>query len=200
MRGSNHSKDIRLFEITDEGIVIGETLSEYAGIMTELISASLGDKGRVMNRNYNDGATDTPYQLGVTSLHQNRRPTLRRQGARRRESDTIDDETSVLNRENFAAAREDAADLREGKATSREDAVYLRESTATSRELEICVAEAAQAASDDHMIILQQANSHLVVATIEAQKLTEQVEIAKIQMYGGKIQLRQIRFSFQHEP
>jgi len=34
VRGSGHSKDIRLFDITDEGIIIGETLSEYAGIMT----------------------------------------------------------------------------------------------------------------------------------------------------------------------
>ncbi|MGZ8158797.1 MAG: RAD55 family ATPase [Methylobacter sp.] len=34
VRGSGHSKDIRLFEITDEGIIIGETLSEYAGIMS----------------------------------------------------------------------------------------------------------------------------------------------------------------------
>ncbi len=34
VRGSEHSKDIRLFDITDQGIVIGETLSEYAGIMT----------------------------------------------------------------------------------------------------------------------------------------------------------------------
>jgi len=34
VRGSKHSKDIRLFEITDEGILIGETLSEYAGIMS----------------------------------------------------------------------------------------------------------------------------------------------------------------------
>jgi circadian clock protein KaiC len=34
VRGSEHSKDIRFFEITDEGIVIGETLSEYDGIMT----------------------------------------------------------------------------------------------------------------------------------------------------------------------
>jgi len=33
-RGSEHSKDIRLFDITDEGIVIGETLSGYAGIMS----------------------------------------------------------------------------------------------------------------------------------------------------------------------
>jgi circadian clock protein KaiC len=34
VRGSEHSKDIRLFEITDKGIVIGETLSGFDGIMT----------------------------------------------------------------------------------------------------------------------------------------------------------------------
>jgi circadian clock protein KaiC len=34
VRGSPHSKDIRLFDITDEGIVIGDTLAEYDGIMT----------------------------------------------------------------------------------------------------------------------------------------------------------------------
>ncbi len=34
VRGSEHSKDIRLFHITDDGITIGETLSEYGGIMS----------------------------------------------------------------------------------------------------------------------------------------------------------------------
>ena len=34
VRGSDHSKDIRLFEITDKGITMGETLSGVAGIMT----------------------------------------------------------------------------------------------------------------------------------------------------------------------
>ena len=34
VRGSKHSKDIRFFDITDEGIIIGETLSEYVGIMS----------------------------------------------------------------------------------------------------------------------------------------------------------------------
>jgi len=34
VRGSEHSKDIRLFNITNEGISIGETLTEYAGIMS----------------------------------------------------------------------------------------------------------------------------------------------------------------------
>ena len=34
VRGSGHSKDIRLYDITDKGIVIGEVLSGYAGIMS----------------------------------------------------------------------------------------------------------------------------------------------------------------------
>jgi len=34
VRGSKHSKDIRLFDITDEGIIIGENLSGYNGIMS----------------------------------------------------------------------------------------------------------------------------------------------------------------------
>jgi len=34
VRGSQHSKDIRLFDITDEGLVIGETLSGFDGIMS----------------------------------------------------------------------------------------------------------------------------------------------------------------------
>jgi len=34
VRGSEHSKDIRLFTITNQGIVIGETMSEYAGILS----------------------------------------------------------------------------------------------------------------------------------------------------------------------
>ena len=34
VRGSKHSKDIRLFDITDAGISIGETLSAYTGIMS----------------------------------------------------------------------------------------------------------------------------------------------------------------------
>lgn len=42
VRGSAHSKDIRLFDITDDGIVLGDTLSEYAGITTgrPIISAA----------------------------------------------------------------------------------------------------------------------------------------------------------------
>jgi circadian clock protein KaiC len=34
VRGSDHSKDIRLFDINEEGIIIGNTLSGYIGIMS----------------------------------------------------------------------------------------------------------------------------------------------------------------------
>ena len=34
VRGSAHSKDIRFYDITDEGIIIGETLAGYGGIMS----------------------------------------------------------------------------------------------------------------------------------------------------------------------
>ncbi len=41
VRGSRHSKDIRLFDITDEGLVLGRTLSGFTGIMTG--SPAVGD-------------------------------------------------------------------------------------------------------------------------------------------------------------
>jgi len=34
VRGSEHSKDIRQYDIADEGIVVGKSLSGYSGIMT----------------------------------------------------------------------------------------------------------------------------------------------------------------------
>ena len=34
VRGSEHSKEIRLFDITDKGIIIGDTLSAYTGILS----------------------------------------------------------------------------------------------------------------------------------------------------------------------
>ncbi|CAH1082933.1 ATPase domain-containing protein [Candidatus Nitrotoga sp. 1052] len=41
VRGSKHSKDIRLFDITEGGIIIGETLSGYDGIMSGHPTTSL---------------------------------------------------------------------------------------------------------------------------------------------------------------
>ena len=34
MRGSEHSKALRAYDVTDHGIVLGEALSAYSGIIT----------------------------------------------------------------------------------------------------------------------------------------------------------------------
>ncbi|OYZ25880.1 MAG: hypothetical protein B7Y27_14750, partial [Hydrogenophilales bacterium 16-64-40] len=91
----------------------------------------------------------------------------------------IDDRAAVRSRETVATAREDAVDL-------RENAVDVREGSATSRERDIRAAETTQAASDEHMSMLQQANARLIISTIEAHKLAEQVEIAKAQLEGAR--------------
>ena len=84
----------------------------------------------------------------------------------------IDDEATVSSRENLASARENAARL-------REETVQAREEAATTREGEIRATETLQATSDDQMARLQQANANLVVATIEAHALTEQLQSTK---------------------
>jgi circadian clock protein KaiC len=48
VRGSAHSKELRLFEVTDEGIVIGAALGEYEGLLTGrpvLSSSPAGNSG-----------------------------------------------------------------------------------------------------------------------------------------------------------
>jgi signal transduction histidine kinase/ActR/RegA family two-component response regulator len=92
----------------------------------------------------------------------------------------MDDKAAVRGREIVATAREDAVDL-------RESAVDVREASATSREREIRATETTQAASDEHMSMLLQANARLIISTIEAHKLSEQVEIAKAQLEGAKV-------------
>jgi hypothetical protein len=48
LRGSAHSKDLRAFEITEDGIVMGETLGSYEGLLTgnpELIPSAASKTG-----------------------------------------------------------------------------------------------------------------------------------------------------------
>ena len=96
-----------------------------------------------------------------------------------RDGAVMNDQAAVRGRETLATAREDAVDL-------RETAVDMREGTATAREREIRTAETQQAASDQQMTMLQQVNARLVIATIEAQKLAEQVELATVQLESAK--------------
>jgi len=121
-----------------------------------------------MNRNDKDGASDTGDPRGVTSQPKDSLPATLEKDITRRENTVIDDEAAVLRREK--------------SVTSREDAAHEREGAATSHEREIRAAETLQAVSDDHIVMLQQANAHLVTATIEAHKLTEQVQTAKVQL------------------
>ena len=140
--------------------------------------------------------TDDPGPAGVTGQGRDRVPVVRGKDRRRRESAVIDDEAAVRSREDLASTREDAAYLREDAAKLREDTVHLREGTVQEREEETHIreqtnatrertirrAETLKAASDDHMIRLQQVNARLVTATLEAQTLAEQVQAAKDQL------------------
>ena len=150
-----------------------------------------------MSKTGNDSASDSddPTPPGVASPPKDSLPTVLEKDITRRESAVIDDEAAVLSREKSATVREDAALLREDAADLREDAAHLREGAAqtregeaqvregaaTSREREIRAAE-TQAASDDHITMLQQANAHLVTATIEAHILAEQIQTTQLQL------------------
>jgi diguanylate cyclase (GGDEF)-like protein len=143
-----------------------------------------------MNIHEDDSASDTddPGQLDAASGH-SRFPDVAEKEITRRENAVMDDEAAVLSREKLATARENAAHLRENAAELREDAAHLREGAAqaregavNSRERKIHAAENTQAAAGDQLKMLQQANSHLVIATIEARELAEQVEAAAVRL------------------
>lgn len=103
--------------------------------------------------------------------------------APRKGSAVIDDEVAEIGREGLVTLREDSVELRENAAVVRENAVHLREGAATSRERVIRASDTGQAASDDHLLMVQQANAQLVISAIEAHKLAEQVETTKAQLH-----------------
>jgi signal transduction histidine kinase/ActR/RegA family two-component response regulator len=130
----------------------------------------------------NDAAADTenPGLTDMDSPHKEIPPAAPEKDITLRESAVINDEAAVLSRENLASAREDAAHL-------RENANHLREEKASSRERVILAAETKQSASDDHMLMLQQVNARLIIATIEAQKLAEQLQATQTELENANI-------------
>ena len=143
-----------------------------------------------MNRNDDDGASDTdepdtdsPGQPGLSSHHKDKVPASQEKEVTRRESVVIDGETAVPSREKLVTRREYTVERREDAAHLREDAAHRREGTATLRERAIRAADTVQAASDDHLVMAQQANAQLVISVIEAHKLAEQVETTKTQLH-----------------
>lgn len=144
-----------------------------------------------MDKNDEGGAANAndPGQAGAASEHAARLPDAFSKDLSRRQSAVIEDEATVLGREKLATARENAAHLRENAAELREDAAHLREGAAqaregavNSRERKMHAAENTQAAAGDQLKMLQQPNSHLVIATIEARELAEQVEAAAVRL------------------
>ena len=129
-----------------------------------------------MKRNNKDGTSnfDDLNRPEISKQHKDRLPSV------------VKDEGVILNRENLVIEREDTACSRENAVGVREDVAHLRERTATSREREISDAETIKTALDEHIIKLQQANAHLVVAALEARKLAEDVEATKVLMEIAK--------------
>ena len=122
---------------------------------------------------------------GTSNFDDLNRPEIFKQHKDRLPS-VVKDEGVILNRENLVIEREDTAYSRENAVGVREDVAHLRERTATSREREISDAETIKTALDEHIIKLQQANAHLVVAALEARKLAEDVEATKALMEIAK--------------
>ena len=78
-------------------------------------------------------------------------------------------------RERAADVRESATKVREAEATSRESVSDTREKANADRDR-------LQRNLEEHVARLQEVNKRLVIATVNAQILTEQLEQAKVQM------------------
>lgn len=130
-----------------------------------------------MNRNdHNDASNADDYaQSGLPRHQKDSLSSVQKKDVSQRENALIVDEEAVLMREKIISAREKSANFRENVAD-------LRDGKANLREQDINAAEAVQAETHDHVNLLQQANAHLVIATIEAHKMAEQIKIAKDQL------------------
>ncbi len=106
-------------------------------------------------------AVDDSALPGVPPSDKNRPFIVRENDGRSREGALIDDEVALVSREKSATQREESAHL---------------------RERDMHTIKTTQTASDDQVMMLQQVNAHLVVATLEAQQLTEQLQTTKVEL------------------
>lgn len=92
-------------------------------------------------------------------------------------------EITLTSREKLIAVREGAVLVREDATQAREWEANMREDAATKREAVIRTSEeASDKGTQGHVEMLQQANANLIIASIEAHKLTEQVESSKVKL------------------
>lgn len=134
------------------------------------------------NDKVEDSGSGAGEQADNSSDHTEREQVVRGSERRHPDRSACADEATLLDRNQMAVARKDAAHQREDTAGQREDVVQAREGRAATRENEIRSAETLVSAKVDQMTRLQQANANLVIATIESRKLAEQVQEAKIKL------------------
>jgi diguanylate cyclase (GGDEF)-like protein len=161
-----------------------------------------------MNRHDNQGTLgeDDSGEQDFSNVR-NEMPHFKEKEITSRESAVADNAIILSDRETSVDAREEAANLREDTAYSREDAAnlrehaaFLREEAARLREVAVGIREGKaqvreSATSSERearlretrlasgrIKVLQEANARLVVATLEARTLVEQVENAKTQL------------------
>lgn len=92
------------------------------------------------------------------------------------------EETSAECRAQLLLDRRDATLSRENAVSAREAAISRREQLATEREKVNDAASAANAASVDHLMTLRVANEHLIIATLEASELADEIQLSKVQL------------------
>lgn len=153
-----------------------------------------------MNKNSKPGATKADLHPPPDAPREKKdKPSGRRRAViASRKKSVNDDEAALLSREKLVAERENTAKVRESASDAREVAVLVREGatqaregesntreeTATAREDAMHVTKVAlQLESTEHMAMLQQANAHLVAATLAAQRQTEQIEKVRVELH-----------------
>lgn len=89
---------------------------------------------------------------------------------------------AMVSRENAVTQREKSASTREAAMKTRETSADLRDIKATARECDITASAALQGGDSEQLKMLQDANAHLVIATLEAHRMAEEIQLAKGQL------------------
>lgn len=129
-----------------------------------------------------DRAPSIPEQQTSDPANQTAQPPSDAAPQPPRNADIGSREVSAGVRESTVKMRERAADMREFAAKVREAEATSRESVSDAREKANADRDRLQNTLEEHITRLQDVNKRLVIANVNAQILTEQLEQAKVQM------------------
>ncbi|MBU2842094.1 hypothetical protein [Acidithiobacillus thiooxidans] len=102
----------------------------------------------------------------------------------KRQEDALQSEAQAMLdvREQIVEARESVAEVREGAIHHREEAMGTREHKVLGREQHQEAIATRLTLSDEQILLLRQTNAQLVIATIEAHELADQLKVARDQL------------------